>query len=306
MTLDVFRYTPDRRDDVLPGLVQFGYGQDDATNAYFDTILSGEGNPEEPVFIVRDGAGSLGMAQIMYRPIFGGTVRLINYLMPQDDKAKVVPFGRCLHEATARELATRNILRQAVLVRSDQKYVRKFVEACGFEVAMSHFTMGWDGDGHAVTVPPTEGVEFAVYEGGDAARNDEIAALWQWAFRRDPIQPVLTPEVLETSVRDFGIWFVLGLDTQSGRVVGVSEAGPGNFFSGIAVARSHWGTKVAEGLSAATMNEFMARGQASLHSMVRKTNRASIALHERMGWSVTGEGAIFVSPAPMIDGDDDE
>lgn len=296
MTLDVFRYTPERREDLIPGLAQFGYGQDDAGDVYFDAILSGEGNPEETVFVVRDDAGSLGMAQIMYRPICGGTARLVNYLMPQDDETKVVPFGRALFEATSRALTRQGFQRQAALARSDQKYVRKFVEACGFEVVMSHHTMGWEGDSTGVAVPPAVGVAFVIYQGGDAARNDEIVALWQWAFRRDPIQPVLTTEVLETSVCDFGVWFVLALDTESGRVVGVSEAGPGNFFSGIAVARSHWGTKVAEGLSAATMNEFIARGHTALHSMVRKTNRASIALHERMGWSITGEGEIYISP----------
>lgn len=296
MTLEVFRYTPDRREDLIPGLAQFGYGQDEAGDAYFDTILSGEGNPEETVFVVRDDAGSLGVAQIMYRPIFGGTVRLVNYMMPQDDEAKVVPFGRGLYAATSGELADRGIRRQAVLVRSEQKYVRKFVEACDFEIAMSHFTMGWKGDGQAVTVPPTDKVDFAVYEGGDEALNQEIARLWEWAFRRDPIEPSLTPDILEQMVRDSDGWFVVAREHGAGRVVGVSESGPGNFFSGIAVARSHWGTKVAEGLAAVTMNEFMARGHTSLHSMVRKTNRASIALHERMGWSLTGEGAIYVSP----------
>lgn len=301
MTPDVFRYTPDRRNDLLPGLAQFGYGQGDAaTDAYYDAVLNGEGNPEEAVFVVRDKAGSLGMAQIMYRPIFGGTVRLVNYLMPQDDEAKVVPFGRALYEATMDLLVGTGIRRQAALARSDQKFVRKFVEACGFEIAMSHYTMGWKDDGSGVPEPAAEGVEFVIYRGGDAARNDEVAALWQWAFRRDPIEPVLTPDVLEISARDLDIWFVLALETKSGRLVGLSEAGPGSFFSGIAVARSHWGTKVAEGLSAATMEAFVERGHTEIHSMVRKTNRASVALHERMGWSIMGEGDIYVSPEAEV------
>lgn len=299
MTLDVFRYSPDRREDVAPGLAQFGYGQDEAgIDAYFDGLLDGTHNPDEAVFVVRDDAGSLGMAQIIDRPMCGGAARMINYLMPQDDEAKVVPFGRSLHEAIAPVLAERGIHRQAVMVRSDQHLLTKFVQACGFEITMSHHTMGWEGDGTRVTCPTVDDVTFSVYEGGDAALNEGIARLWEWAFRRDPVEPVLTPDVLETTVRDHDGWFVVAQENGTGRVVGISESGPGNFFSGIAVARSHWGTKVAEGLAAHTMNAFMDRGHNALHSMVRKTNRASLALHERMGWSITGEGNIYASPLP--------
>lgn len=299
MEIDVFPYTPDRRADVEPALAPFGYGQGDAgIDAYFETLLSAPAQDNPTTFVALDAAGGFGMASILERPMLGGAARMMLYLMPQDDAEKVEPFGRALYEVSAAALAARGIKRQGILVRDEQHLVRKFVTASGFEEIMVHYTMGWEGDGTPVAVPDIEDVTLTVYEGGNPALNEGIATLWAWAFGRDPIEPVLTPPVLEAIVHEQDGWFVIAQETGSERVIGLSESGPGSFFSGIAVARSHWGTKVAEGLAAVTMNEFMTRGHNKLHSMVRKTNRASVALHERMGWSITGEGVIYISPLP--------
>jgi len=217
-------------------------------------------------------------------------------LMPQDDEAKVVPFGNAMFGAAATFGEAHGITRLGILVRDGQHLLQSFIDSTDFVSVMEHHSMGWDGDPVPLPVPETDGVTLGVYVGGDADTNHGIATLWEWAFRRDPIGPVLTPDILEDCVAHQNIWFVVARDQNNGRVVGVSEAGPDSFFSGIAVARSHWGTSLAEALSAATMNEFITRGHTSLFSMVRKTNRASVALHERMNWNIKGGGKIYAPP----------
>lgn len=299
MDLDVFRYSPARRADVEPGMAQFGMGQGDAaTDDYFEALLEKPDQNYHAVFVARDGAGSLGMASIMRRPVFAGTGRMAILLMPQDDAAKAVPFGQAMWNRIAEFGNANGILRFGVSVRDDQRLVRAFLDSSDLVPLQEFHTMGWSGDPVPLAVAQTDGVALDIYEGGDARTNSEIATLWEWAFRRDTLLPVLTPEVLEDCVARDKIWFAVARDTGNGQVVGVSEAGPGNFFSGIAVARSHWGTRVAEGLAAVTMNAFFTRGHTSLFSMVRKTNRASVALHERMNWKVTGSGTIYATPTP--------
>lgn len=299
MDTETFRYAPRFRAEVEPALSQFGVGQGSAEiDAYFEALLANPDARHDAVFVTRDKAGSLGIGALMSRPILGGHGRMLNMMMPQDNDAKAIPFGTSLFAAAAAFARARGIFRLGILVRDEQNLLQAYVDSTGLVPVMPHHAMGWNGAPIPLPVPDTDGIILDVYEGGNPATNAGISALWEWAFRRDPIGPVLTPEMLEDCAAHQDIWFVVARDPHAGRVVGVSEAGPGNFFSGIAVARSHWGTSLAEALSAATMNEFIARGHTSLHSMVRKTNRASVALHERMNWQITGGGNIYVTPPP--------
>lgn len=299
MDMDVFRYTPDRRADLEPGLAQFGMGKDmPGADDYFNSLLTDPDNRDHAVFVARDSAGSLGMANLMRRPMFGGAGRMAVFFMPQDDEAKVIPFGQALLDAVVAYGHEHAITRIGISVRDDQHLVQKFLDSTDMTSVTEHHAMAWEGEAIAIDVKQTEGVSLEVYEGGSPQINVSIATLWEWAFRRDPLLPGLTPETIEDSVARDGIWFVIARTEDDGRVVGISEAGPGSFFSGIAVARSHWGTNLAEGLAAATMNEFIIRGQTSLHSMVRKTNRASVALHERMDWKITSGGNIYATAEP--------
>lgn len=299
MDLDVFRYSPACRGNVEPGMAQFGMGQGDAaTDSYFETVLTDPDHSHHAVFVARDGAGSLGMTSIMRRPIFAGAGRMVVLLMPQDDEAKAVPFGQAMWNHVVEFGNENGISRFGVSVRDEQRLVQAFLDSSDLSPLQEHHAMGWSGEPVPLAVAQADGVSLEIYEGGDVQTNEGIATLWEWAFRRDTLLPVLTPEVLEESVARDKIWFAVARDTGNRRVVGVSEAGPGNFFSGIAVARSHWGTRVAEGLAAMTMNAFFTRGYTSLFSMVRKTNRASVALHERMNWKVTGSGTIYATPTP--------
>lgn len=296
MDLDVFRYSPARRGDVEPGMAQFGMGQGDAaTDSYFETVLTDPDHSHHAVFVARDGAGSLGIASIMRRPIFAGAGRMVVLLMPQDDESKAVPFGQAMWNRIVAFGNENRISRFGVSVRDEQRLVQAFLDSSDLAPLQEHHTMGWSGEPVPLAVTQADGVSLEIYEGGDVQTNEGIATLWEWAFRRDTLLPVLTPEVLEEFAAREKVWFAVARDTGSGRVIGVSEAGPGSFFSGIAVARSHWGTTVAEGLAAATMNEFFNRGHTSLFSMVRKTNRASVALHERMNWKITGSGTIYAT-----------
>ncbi len=207
-------------------------------------------------------------------------------------------LGPALKVAVDEVLAEIGARRQLVNVGPANAIVGKLCDVVGLVPIMPYHRLKWDNGGALVDVSAVEGVTMAPYAGGDPDTNAGIAAVWKSAFRSDPIEPVLTPEVLEEAVRTLDIWFMVAREDDGGRVVGLSEAGPGSYFSGIAVARSHWGKGLADALVLATCNEFMARGINDLNSMTRTTNRPSLALQDRLGWEIFEDGMMYATPVP--------
>ncbi|MBO6783269.1 MAG: GNAT family N-acetyltransferase [Alphaproteobacteria bacterium] len=302
MSIETFRYTAGHAADIEDGLAAYGLQSGgEHRNAYFDETLAAPDRLHDAVFAARDADRRLAMAFVMSRPVLEDDGRLVMLMLPpgenrEGDDDAAAALGHALHDAAGAFLAERGISRVAQSIQSDSALQQRIVGERGFEIVMPYHNLQWQGDDSPLAAPHVEGVTYEIYTGGDRSTNEQIEALWRRAFATEPLHPDLSPAWIETSVETLGIWYLVAHDETSGRVVGLSEAGPENFFSGIAVARSHWGTSLADALVLRSCNEFMSRGHDRLHSMTRKTNAPSLKLQDRLGWEIYADGDIWVSP----------
>lgn len=298
MPVEVFQYTPERRSVVEPMLVALGQGQGNAAaDAFFEELLVAPERRHEAVFVARDDERVVSLCLIPDRPMFGGTGRLAMPFVAPDNTDALPQLAPLMLNAAAAYLRKIGAPRLGVMAGDANPALQSAMLGFGLDPVMPYHRLKWTGDGTPVPVNRVEGVEYSVYRGGDAKTNEGIAKIWKSAFRADPIEPVLTPDVLEKAAERGDIWFLVARETATGRVVGVTEAGPGSYFSGIAVARSHWGKSLADALVLTTCNEFMAQGVNELNSMTRRNNAPSLKLQARLGWEVFEDGIFYATPS---------
>lgn len=296
MGIHVFRYQPEHRADLEDGLAAYGMNRGGVNlNASSEEILDSPEARYDAVFAVTDGPNNLGMAFVMERPVLRERGRIVGYLLPMENDDRAHAFAHALYDSTREFLSGRGIPRQVVNASGHNARFVRFLQETRFEPFMPFDSSHWQGDGTPSKVPKIENISFEIYASGDPITNDQIEAVWQSAFHSEPLGPSLSPKWIEHLNRFDNMWFMIARDKNQ-HVVGVSEGGPDNFFSGIAVAQSHKGTGLADALFVRSCNEFMARGQHHLHGITRKTNTASRKLQARHGWEIYDEGMIWATP----------
>ncbi|SFH60429.1 GNAT family N-acetyltransferase [Albimonas pacifica] len=131
---------------------------------------------------------------------------------------------------------------------------------------------------------PPEGVSVAPHAGGDPEAEAEAAAIAWRMLRRERVWPELDgPALAEQMARPESLW-LLAREGATGRVVGVAETLPASgFYSMMAIARSHWGTGLADHMTRAGLRGMAERGAAFAFSLVRPENAASLKLQARSG-----------------------
>ncbi|MDF2234783.1 GNAT family N-acetyltransferase [Albimonas sp. CAU 1670] len=147
---------------------------------------------------------------------------------------------------------------------------------------------------------PPEGVAVAPHDGGDPAAEAEAADLSWRMMRREGVWPRLDgPAVAALMAAPDSLW-LLARDAASGRVVGVAETSPQmGFYSMMAIARSHWGTGLADHMTREGLRAMAARGATHAFSLVRPGNAASLKLQARAGAAPTGAMMMFARKVPQ-------
>lgn len=203
-------------------------------------------------------------------------------------------IGRALKEGMDTRLAARGFPQQMVSAKEDWDDVIPFLEATGFTKTGANAVMADVGDPYSYR--PVDGISCDVYTGGDPKLNADIADLFNRAFASDPSVAPTTGDLVQSRIEDEDMWTMVATEDATGKVVGLMECTRTGFLFSIAVARSHWGTGLADYLGGRVLDHCRETGQTGLWSLVRPTNRASMAFHERMGWQRVSTSILYASP----------
>ena len=150
--------------------------------------------------------------------------------------------------------------------------------------------------GKPYSYKPVEGVRCAVYAGGDPRLNDAIADVQNRAFASEPSYPIVTGELVQSLFGWENSWMVVATEEATGKVVGVVEATHSNVFLSIAVLRRYWGTGLADWMGGLALDRHAEAGNTEPWTMVRTTNRASLAYLGRMNWRQVGTCTFYAAP----------
>jgi hypothetical protein len=163
------------------------------------------------------------------------------------------------------------------------------LEAAGFVRHSNQVVMEWSSEPVAVVDPSP--AHLRRYAGGDREIDRAIVDLQNRSYRPSRLMPQADVESLwdpwpGLDVREF----LLAWD--SDRLVGFTDwcvTGDGVFISNMAVARSHWGTRISSAIGTRTMQLLFELGHRKIETVVFSNNAASMRLHLKLGWKVERE-----------------
>lgn len=260
---------------------------------YWLTLLADPFRRNSDVLIARSGAAVEGMAAIDRRPFGRGNDEGRSAFGWVARERRRQGIGTALKKAVDAHLAARGIPRQFAMLLSGWDDALPFLEANGFTKDSDNVIMG--SVGKPYSYKPVEGVRCTVYVGGDPHMNDAIADVQNRSFASEPSYPVVTGELVQSLIGWENSWMVLAIEEATGKVVGVVECTHSNVFLGIAVLRRYWGTGLAEWMGGLALDRYAEAGNTEPWTMVRTTNRASIAYLERMNWQQVGTLAFYAA-----------
>ena len=166
--------------------------------------------------------------------------------------------------------------------------------ATGFTLISDDHIVGWNGEPYSYQ--PVDGVRLELYRGGDPAMNAKIADLQNRVFVRELMVPTLTAERIEAILTEEGSWMLIATEEASGLLVGVCEGTDGPVIPSIAVAHSHWGTGLGQWMCGEAIDRNRAAGNERPWTLVRRKNRASLKLLERLNCVPVGECRFYIVP----------
>lgn len=168
-----------------------------------------------------------------------------------------------------------------------------FLAATGFTLLGDDHVVGWNGEPYSFQ--PVDGVRLELYRGGDPVLNAKIADLQNRAFVREIMVPELTAARIESILTEEGNWMLVATEVATGALVGVCEGSDGPAIPSIAVAHSHWGTGLGQWMCGEAIDRNRAAGNARPWTLVRRKNRASLKLLERLNCVPIGEFRCYVA-----------
>ncbi|MBE0529790.1 MAG: hypothetical protein IH626_03125 [Rhodospirillales bacterium] len=286
--------TPERISDLEAMLEADGLLAEDAKHRdYWLAILADPFRRNSDVLIARSGATVEGMVAIDRRPFGRGDDEGRSAFGWVARERRRQGIGTALRKGVNAHLAARGIPRQLAMLLGGWDDALPFLEANGFTKDSDNVIMGSVGKPYSYT--PVEGVRCTVYAGGDPHLNDAIADVQNRAFASEPSYPVVTGELVQSLIGWENSWMVVAIEEATENVVGVVECTHSNVFLGIAVLRRYWGTGLAEWMGGLALDRYAEAGNTEPWTMVRTTNRASLAYLERMNWQQVGTLAFYVA-----------
>lgn len=208
--------------------------------------------------------------------------------------------GRRLVEAFAAAPRTAPCVWAIVYPGEGDEIGPRFLRAVGFESRGENLVYERDT---VLTWPPRTGPwSIREYAGDDPACDAAIAELHARSYRRQFGVPALSPDAVRQWVTRSGTTCLLAED--GGRVVGcalVNVMGPMAWVGSITVARSHWGTGLADAVHDAVVMVARRQGAERVGGAAHPDNHASQRLMERNGMRVTRTTPMMVRRIGGVD-----
>lgn len=288
--LAVERYALARRGEVARLAETLGLLHDTAPfGGQWRAALDGATSAFMSILVARQDGRPCGIAAISRRPT-GISGRLVTVdVAPAQRRSGV---GSALLRETGHELAQAGIARQIAPAWGGRSDVVAFLAANGFRLYEKAYTM------MCQEAPPAAepgDIPCTLYEGGDEALDQQIADLFNVAFRGDAIAGPVSGEDLRHVIDGYDAWFLIARDPATDRLVGTVECHANGYFCSLAVARKFWGTGLSRRLACTAFDRYKALGRHQYFALIRTTNAASLRLAESLSWRRQGEMTFYAA-----------
>ena len=250
-----------------------------------------------PGVMAYDGRDPVGLVQFLRRPTaiddFGvGPVAL--YVL---DDYRAGGGYDCLVPAAEVWLAERDYTCQYVCLPPTHDLLIDALTARGFVEAGRFVTFSGPTD-----APPTtsiEGISLDILLDGPPPEPifGRLATFLRKTLAKRELLSATDGPSLNALMASPASGWVIATDREKDQIIGASEVDLDlGTFSFIAVARSHWGTPLADRLTARTLLMLKDLGHDRATTAVRASNAASIALHKRFHAEATGDMVQLAKP----------
>lgn len=267
---------------------------------FWKSILEMPANDVAHVHVALENGSVVGVSAVFARPMTYGSSRadnarmVIDIMAPGHDRASAMLQSAA--EACLRETGKAY---QYQYAPEDNTAFHEELVLRGFRLESTIDYHEFPAD--VLQVPPVPGVTVSQYDGSDPRLNQELADLCNRTLRRENVWPDAGAEQIRAYTQR-NVWFV-AIDDKSGRVVGIGETNPKDaVYSFIVVARSHWGTGLADHLASVGWRHLADLDISPVTVIARRTNSASIALQRRMNGKVARSYRYYVKPVPQTAG----